>query len=64
MWFGTDADDPHRFVLGQLGWMLEDLDDGGRVRALDGLRTTVSAHETDDGVAYESAAWIIRATRR
>ena len=31
-------------------------------RALDGLRSTVAAHETDRGVIYESAAWITRAT--
>jgi SAM-dependent methyltransferase len=63
MWFGTDADDAYRFVLGQLGWMLEGLDDAGRGRALDGLRATVTAHETDEGVVYESAAWTIRARR-
>jgi hypothetical protein len=27
MWFGDDADDAHRFVLGLMGWMLEGLDD-------------------------------------
>jgi len=63
MWFGHDADDAYRFVLGLLGWMLDGLDDAGRARALDGLRSTVTAHETDGGVIYESAAWIVRATR-
>jgi SAM-dependent methyltransferase len=62
MWFGNDADDAYRFVLGLLGWMLEGLDDAGRARALDALRSTVAAHETDQGVIYESAAWITRAT--
>ena len=38
MWFGTDVDDAHRFVVGLLGWMLEGLDDAGRARALDALR--------------------------
>ena len=33
MWFGNDADDAHRFVLGLMGWMLEGLDDAGRARA-------------------------------
>jgi hypothetical protein len=63
MWFGTDADDAQRFVLGLLGWMLEGLDDAGPARALDGLRSTVAAHETDRGVIYRSAAWVIHATR-
>lgn len=63
MWFGADADDAHRFVLGLLGWMLEGRDDDDRDRALDALRATTRAHLTPDGVIYESAAWIIRATR-
>ena len=63
MWFGTDADDAHRFVLGLMGWMLHGLDDTGRARAVDGLRTTMAAHETSDGVVFGSAAWTITATR-
>lgn len=63
MWFGADADDAHRFVLGMLGWMLEGLDDAGRTAALDALRATVGAHQTERGVLYDSAAWIIRARR-
>ena len=64
MWFGSDADDAHRFVLGQLGWMLHGLDDAGRARALEALRVTASAHETGAGVVFDSATWIITATRR
>jgi SAM-dependent methyltransferase len=63
MWFGTDAEDAHRFVLGLMGWMLEGLDDTGRAHAVDALRTTMAAHETSDGVVFGSAAWTIRATR-
>jgi SAM-dependent methyltransferase len=63
MWFGNDADDAHRFVLGLMGWMLDGLDDAGRARAIDALHVTMGAHETPDGVRFESAAWIIRATR-
>jgi SAM-dependent methyltransferase len=64
MWFGVDADDAYQLVLGLLGWMLEGLDEDTCARAHDALRATVSAHATPDGVLYESAAWIIRATRR
>jgi SAM-dependent methyltransferase len=64
MWFGTDVDAASRFVLGQLGWMLEGLDDAGRTQAVDALRASAAAHETDAGVIYESGAWIIHATRR
>jgi SAM-dependent methyltransferase len=63
MWFGTDAEDAHAFVLGLLGWMLEGLDDVGRAQALDALRSTTAAHETGDGVLYDSAAWMVRAAR-
>ncbi|MFG2231359.1 class I SAM-dependent methyltransferase [Streptomyces sp. NPDC048723] len=63
MWFGQDAADAERFVLGLHGWMLDGLDAEGRRRAVDGLRTTLAAHESDDGVLYASATWIIRATR-
>lgn len=62
MWFGTSAEDAHRFVLGLLGWMLHGLDHAGRERALGDLRATVAAHDTGHGVFYQSAAWLIRAT--
>jgi SAM-dependent methyltransferase len=63
MWFGNDADDAHRFVLGLMGWMLQGLDDAGRAQAIDALRATITAHATSDGVLFESAAWTIQATR-
>jgi SAM-dependent methyltransferase len=64
MWFGTDADDAARFVVGLMGWMLEGLDDSGRRRALGDLHATTAAHATADGVLFGSAAWLISATRR
>ena len=63
MWFGTNADDAYQFVLGLLGWMLEGLDDNGRARALDALRSTTAAHETSAGVVYDSSAWLVKARR-
>jgi SAM-dependent methyltransferase len=62
MWFGTDVDDAHQFVLGLMGWMLAGLDDGTRGRAVDALRATMAAHETSEGVVFGSAAWTIAAT--
>lgn len=64
MWFGTDADDADRFLLGLMGWLLEGLDEPGRARAVDALHASTTAHETGEGVVYESAAWTIRARRR
>jgi SAM-dependent methyltransferase len=63
MHFGPDAAGAHRFVHGLLGWMLEDLDESERTRALGALDQSVRAHERDDGVFYDSRAWIIRARR-
>jgi SAM-dependent methyltransferase len=63
MWFGTDATDAYEFVLGLMAWMLEGVDGSDRARALDGLRATMTAHETTDGVIFGSAAWTTRATR-
>jgi SAM-dependent methyltransferase len=63
MWFGTDAADAQRFIVGLVGWMLEGLDEAGRRRALDDLKATVDAHTTPDGVVFGSAAWVIRAAR-
>ncbi|MEU2629771.1 MULTISPECIES: class I SAM-dependent methyltransferase [Kitasatospora] len=63
MHFGADAADAHRFVSARLGWMLADLDDSGRARALADLWTTLRAHETSDGVLYPSATWLITAVR-
>jgi len=63
MWFGTDADDAHRFVLGLMGWMLEGLDEDGRARGVDALADVMSGHETPEGVFFDSAGWTIAATR-
>ena len=61
MWFGSDPDDAHRFVLGLMGWMLDGLDQAGRERALDALSATVTARAGRDGVTFASGAWLIRA---
>jgi SAM-dependent methyltransferase len=63
MSFGTDPEDAYAFVLGQLGWMLEGLDDAGRDRAQDALQATIREHDTGAGVAFESATWLITAER-
>jgi hypothetical protein len=64
MYFGPDPDDAARFVGGLLGWMLEGLDETGRARARDALCATMLAHNTPDGVLFDSAAWLVTATRR
>ena len=61
MYFGPDAEEAFRFLVGVAGWMLEGLDEDGRARALAALRASIEAHESTDGVTYDSAAWLIRA---
>jgi len=63
MFFGRDAGEAFRFIVGQ-GFaknLLGDLDDDARARALEALQATIDAHETPDGVLYPSAVWIITA---
>jgi SAM-dependent methyltransferase len=64
MWFGHDAGDAFQVVSGLLGWMLDGVSGADRDRALDDLRATIAAHASPDGVLYDSAAWLTRATRR
>ncbi|GEL17745.1 class I SAM-dependent methyltransferase [Pseudonocardia asaccharolytica] len=63
MYFGSGVEDTYRFLLGLLGWMLEGLDDDGRARGLDALRATIAAHHTEQGVNFDSAAWLVTADR-
>lgn len=63
MWFGDDPDEASRFVLGNLGWMLDGLEGADRARALDDLHATMAAHTTGDGVCFASAAWLTTARR-
>ena len=63
MWFGKDTHDAVTFLLGQLGWMLRDLDDNTRDTAVTDLTTRVKAHDGSDGVTFDSACWLITARR-
>jgi SAM-dependent methyltransferase len=63
MWFGADADDATRFVSQQFGGLLTGLDPDTRVRALADLRASAAAHQTADGVRFDSAAWLTEARR-
>ncbi len=63
MGFGPDVDAAYDFIVGLLGWMLDGLDDADRDDALGALRTTLAAHETDVGVMFGSAMWLVTAVR-
>ena len=63
---GADAADAFDYVsgLGFTRFMLADLENRDRTRALDALRATIEAHETPRGVTFDSTSWLITATRR
>ncbi|MFE9650289.1 class I SAM-dependent methyltransferase [Streptomyces sp. NPDC006365] len=63
--YGPDADSARAAVL-QL-WMAKELvtelDAASAERALDRLRATLDAHDTGDGVWFDSRAWLVIARR-
>jgi SAM-dependent methyltransferase len=65
MYFGRDADDAFGFVrtLGFTNYLLSELDGAAQAAALDALRRDIAAHETADGVHYDSATWIVTTQR-
>ena len=63
MWVGADPDDAFRFVTGQHAARIRELDPAARATALHALLASLTAHHTDRGVYYDSAAWIVEARR-
>jgi SAM-dependent methyltransferase len=64
MYFGRDVDAACQLISGQFARMMDALDADTKARALDGLRANMADHQTDRGVLYDSAAWLIEARRR
>jgi hypothetical protein len=64
MYFGATSDQGYEVLSQLLAWMTGKLTPGERAKAHQRLRDTLVAHETPDGVAYESRAWLITAERR
>lgn len=64
--WGTDTDDAFSFVstLGITRGLTQDLDPSSHGRALEALRRTLAEHETDDGVMFAGASWLITARLR
>jgi ubiquinone/menaquinone biosynthesis C-methylase UbiE len=61
--YGSTVEEAHEFLLGQLDWMLRDQDPEQSAASVEALRTTLAAHQTDDGVRFGSAAWLVTAVR-
>jgi SAM-dependent methyltransferase len=64
MWFGTDGADAFARLPDQFGWLISSLPPWSRGRALNALHEVVCAHETEDGVLFGSAAWVVTASSR
>ncbi|MEU6132963.1 class I SAM-dependent methyltransferase [Saccharopolyspora sp. NPDC047091] len=63
MYFGRDAADACRFVTGQFAGLLAELDVAERDLARQRLLELLAEHESERGVLFESAAWLVRAKR-
>ncbi|MET0997218.1 MAG: SAM-dependent methyltransferase, partial [Marmoricola sp.] len=63
MYLGATADEAIAFMHGLNAWMVRDVDEATRVRALDALARTMREHEGPDGVTFDSATWLVTATR-
>lgn len=65
IYFGGTADAAFELIrgLGVVRSLLDTLPENERAQALAGLRASVEAHTTANGVAYKSAAWITTAIR-
>jgi SAM-dependent methyltransferase len=61
MYFGRTVDETREGMVKQFGWMLDELSPSDRERALAALTHTLETHLTPEGVAFASAAWLIRA---
>ncbi len=61
--FGANVEDAFAFVrtFGITKGLTQDLDEDSRARAFGALRRTIADHETDDGVLFGSAAWLVTA---
>jgi hypothetical protein len=65
VYYGPDSATAYDAVLGLqfVKDRLAELDASAADHALRRLRTTLAAHETDDGVLFDSRAWIVTARR-
>lgn len=63
MYFGRTAAEGFEVMSQQLVWMAGQLTPDERSTAFEHLRASLEEHQTADGVAYRSAAWVITAIR-
>lgn len=64
MYFGATAEEGYDVLSQMLAWMTGGLAPDQQPDAFQRLRQSLAAHETSDGVAYASSAWLITARLR
>jgi SAM-dependent methyltransferase len=63
MLVGADVDAAFDYLVRMFGWQSSDLDEAGKAKAHADLRASLEEHQTDDGLAYGTATWLITAAR-
>jgi len=63
MFFGSELDGAVGHISERFAGLLDDVDEADRKIAVDTLREDMARHLTEDGVRYDSAAWLTTATR-
>lgn len=65
VWFGADADAAYEFVgeIGIVKGLSDGLDLDTKAAAHEQLRAALRAHETPEGVRFDSGVWLISATK-
>jgi SAM-dependent methyltransferase len=63
LWFGPDPDSATTFMVGQMKWLFDKLDDVGKRQAEANLHEVMAANAGEDGVLLGSGAWIVTARR-
>lgn len=61
--FGPDAGTATTFMVGQMQWLFQKLDDAGKRQAEANLHEVMATHAGDDGVLLGSGAWLVTAHR-
>jgi hypothetical protein len=61
--YGRTVDEAERFLLGLLGWLVRDQTPDRLAASIRALRATLAQHQTEDGVRFGSAAWLVTARR-
>ena len=65
VWLGADREDAWSFAsaMGMVRGLTAGLEPEARSKAFDNLRKVMAAHETDAGVLFGSAAWLVIARK-